>query len=125
MTRTPRFLILAATMFVAFASMGCEELDGRNRNRQANLMFREMQFIDAASEYQHALKQFDDPVVHYNLGLTYSKMYRPGYDKPILLGEATDPVCAEIPKTQPVQAQVCVKKADARDQSDKRRSSAS
>ena len=119
-----RSAFISTLMIAALLGSACdfkEELDGRNGNRKGNRLFQSMLFIDAASEYQHALKQFDDPVVHYNLGLTYSKMYRPGYDKPILLGEATDPVCAEIPKTQPVEAQVCIKKPEARDQSDKRR----
>ena len=36
---------------------GCEQLDGRNRNRKGNRLFRETQFIDAAAEYQKALKR--------------------------------------------------------------------
>jgi tetratricopeptide (TPR) repeat protein len=113
MTRTPRFLLLAATMFVAFASTGCEELDGRNRNRQANRMFREMQFIDAAAEYEKALTQVNDPIIHYNAGLAYSKIAK-GSDKLVLLGEQGEDVCARIPGVKPLQKRVCVKDGDRR-----------
>ena len=108
MSRTPRFLLLAAAMSVAFASTGCEELDGRNRNRQANIMFREMQFIDAAAEYEKALTQVSDPIIHYNAGLAYSKIAK-GSDKVVLLGEQGQDVCTRIPGVQPLQKQVCVK----------------
>lgn len=117
------FMLMSAALLGSACNYK-QELDGRNGNRRGNRLFQSLQFIDAAAEYERALKQLDDKdeaIVHYNLGLTYSKMYRPGYEKPILLGETTDPVCSEIPQTQPVQAQVCVKKPDARDQSDKRR----
>lgn len=113
MTRTPRFLFLAATMFVALASVGCEELDGRNRNRQANIMFREMQFIAAAAEYEKALTQVNDPIIHYNAGLAYSKIAK-GSDKVVLLGEQGDGVCTSIPGVQPLQKRVCVKEGDRR-----------
>jgi tetratricopeptide (TPR) repeat protein len=113
MTRTPRFLLLAATMLVAFAGVGCKELDGRNRNRTANLMFREMQFIDAAAEYEQALKTVDDPIIHYNAGLAYSKIAK-GSDKEVLLAEKGDAVCTRIPGTKEVQKRVCVKDGDRR-----------
>lgn len=119
-----RSAFISLLMIAALLGSACdirEELDGRNGNRQGNRLFQALQFIDAAAEYERAIKVVNDPVIHYNLGLTYSKMYRPGYDKPILLGEMSDPVCAAIPETAPVDAQVCIKKPDARDQSDKRR----
>lgn len=113
MTRTPRFFLLAATMFVAFAGAGCKELDGRNRNRQANRMFREMQFIDAAAEYEKALTLVDDPIIHYNAGLAYSKIAK-GSDRDVLLAERGDDICKLIPGAKDVQKQVCVKDGDRR-----------
>lgn len=101
-----------------------QELDGRNGNRKGNRLFQGMQFIDAASEYERALKQLsegDGAIVHYNLGLTYSKLYRPGYEKPILLGESTDPVCQDVPRTKQTQARVCVKKPGEKEDADRRR----
>ena len=91
---------------------GCEQLDGRNRVKQGNRLFRETQFIDAAAEYQHALKEVDDPIIHYNLGLAYQKVVKVGFDGPVLLGPQDDPVCREIPNVKPVQAGACVKAGD-------------
>jgi tetratricopeptide (TPR) repeat protein len=113
MTRTPRFLLLAATLLVVFAGVGCKELDGRNRNRTANRMFREMQFIDAAAEYEKALTTVVDPIIHYNAGLAYSKIAK-GSDKEVLLAEKGDAVCNNIPGVKDVQKRVCVKDGDRR-----------
>lgn len=116
------FMLMSAALLGSACNISKDELDGRNGNRKGNRLFQAMLFVDAAAEYERALKQVEEnSIIHYNLGLTYSKMYRPGYDKPILLGELTDPVCAEIPSTKPVETQVCIKKPEARDQSDKRR----
>jgi len=91
---------------------GCEQLDGRNRVRQGNRLFRETQFIDAAAEYQAALKKVDAPIIHYNLGLAYSKVFKPGYEGAILLGPKDDPVCQELPGVKLVEAGACVKPGD-------------
>jgi len=106
-------LIFVSAAVVALSSLGCEELDGRNRNRQANRLFREMQFIDAAAEYEQALKTVDDPIIHYNAGLAYSKIAK-GADKVVLLAEQGDAVCQAIPGVQPVEKRVCVKPGDRR-----------
>ncbi len=117
-----RSAFIVTLMIAALLGSACKDLEGRQGNRTGNRLFREMQFIDAAAEYERALKLVkDQPIIHYNLGLAYSKMFRPGYERPILLGELGEMVCAEIPKTQQVQAQVCVKKPDAKDQGDRRR----
>lgn len=109
-------------VIAALSSTGCKDIDGRNGNRTGNRMFREMQFVDAAAAYEQSLKQVEHPTIHYNLGLAYSKVYRPGMEKPILLGEtvADKALCDAIPNTKPVKAQVCVKKPDAEDQSGRR-----
>jgi tetratricopeptide (TPR) repeat protein len=91
---------------------GCEQLDARKRTRDGNRMFRESQFVDAAAEYQKALKTVDDPIIHYNLGLAYSKIFKPGYDAPVLLGQQGEFVCGEIPGVKMVQAGACVKPGD-------------
>src|SRR5262245_49136466 len=92
-----RSTFLAMLVITALLGSACQKIEGRNGNRKGNRLFREMQFVDAAAEYEKALKLLGDsttdpkatakyPVIHYNLALAYSKMYRPGYDKPILLG---------------------------------------
>ena len=116
-----RSAFIFTLMIAALLGSACEDIEGRNGNRRGNRLFQEMQFIDAAAAYERALKQVPDPIIHYNLGLAYSKMYRPGYKEPILLGEMIEPLCKEIPQVQPVEQQVCIKRLDARDQSDRRR----
>src|ERR1700712_1034979 len=74
-------VLLSCVVLSSLATLaGCEQLDGRNRTRKGNRLFRETQFVDAAAEYQSALKEVDDPVIHYNLGLAYSKVFKPGFD---------------------------------------------
>ncbi len=105
----------AATLLVAAAvvpSIGCDKLDGRNRNRAGNRLFHDKQFVDAAAQYERALAEVDDPLIHYNLGLAYSKLFRPGADKPILLDLAGSEACSTIPGVQPASARVCVKATD-------------
>jgi tetratricopeptide (TPR) repeat protein len=98
---------------VALGSLGgCEQLDGRNRIRKGNRLFRETQFVDATAEYHRALKEVDDPIIHYNLGLAYSKIFKPGFEGPVLLGTQSEFVCSEIPGTKVVQAAACVKPGD-------------
>jgi tetratricopeptide (TPR) repeat protein len=91
---------------------GCEQLDARNRIRKGNRLFRETQFIDATAEYHRALKEVDDPIVHYNLALSYSKIFKPGYQAPVLLGTKDEFVCQEIPGVRLVDAGACVKPGD-------------
>src|SRR5262245_1363164 len=105
----------AITLLVMIVAIGgCDSLDGRNRNRKGNRDFRETKFIDAATEYETALKTVDDPIIHYNLGLAYSKMYRAGASEAVLLGQANEPVCSLIPGVKQVDARVCIKKMELR-----------
>ncbi len=108
---------LVSILVIAIACLllgGCDELDGRNRTRQGNRMFRETQFIDAVAEYERALKTVDDPIIHYNLGLAYSKVFKPGVDKPMRLGITGTFACDAIPNTKTVAASVCVKEGERR-----------
>ena len=94
------------------AVAGCSQLDGRNRNRQGNRHFRDGMFPDAVAQYEKALKEVDDPVIHYNAGLAYQKIFKGGYDKPVLLAFQSEDVCANIPNVKPVEASICVKEND-------------
>ncbi len=91
---------------------GCEQLDGRNRVRQGNRLFRETQFIDAAAEYQKALSKVDEPTIHYNLGLAYSKIFKPGFEGAVLLGTKDEFVCQALPGVKMIEAGACVKEGD-------------
>ncbi|MBA3453757.1 MAG: hypothetical protein H0T42_11750, partial [Deltaproteobacteria bacterium] len=115
MSRWPDQLISIFVIAIAcLSSAGCDELDGRNRTRQGNRMFRETKFVDAVAEYERALKTVDDPIIHYNLGLAYSKVFKPGVDKPKRLGLKDTFVCDSIPNTKIVSESVCVKDGERR-----------
>src|SRR5262245_41302007 len=109
---THSFFSVVAVVLVALVAVGCDDLDGRNRNRQGNRKFREMQFIDAAADYERALKKVDDPIIHYNLGLTYSKVYRAGSEHAVPLGVKGEMVCEAIPNVKLIEARVCLKEGD-------------
>jgi tetratricopeptide (TPR) repeat protein len=109
---THSFLRVVAVVLVVLGAAACDDLDGRNRNRHANREFQAMQFIDAAADYERALKKVDDPIIHYNLGLTYSKVYRAGSDRPVPLGVKGEMVCEAIPNVKMVESRVCLKEGD-------------
>src|SRR3569623_1319238 len=52
--RTAMRIVTVAMLVTSL--FGCEQLDGRNRNRKGNNFFREMRFADAAGEYEKELK---------------------------------------------------------------------
>ncbi len=105
---------IIATLAISLGSFGCSELDGRNRTRKGNRLFRETLFIDAVAEYEKALTEVDDPIIHYNLGLAYSKVFKPGLDKAVRLGVKGTFACDVIPKVTYAAASVCVKDGDRR-----------
>jgi tetratricopeptide (TPR) repeat protein len=109
-----RAVLVSSALLASVASIaGCEQLDGRNRNKQGLRLFRETQFVEAAAQFQRALGEVDDsPIVHYNLGLAYSKVTKTGFDGPVLLGQQGDFVCQTIPGVKIVQAGACVKEGD-------------
>ncbi len=114
--RAMRLLGLVAVTVAVLSILGCEQLDGRNRNKRGNRYFREMKFVDAAAQYEKALKEVDDPIIHYNVALAYSKIFKPGMDKDqdLLLGQKGEFVCDQIPQVKFVTKQVCVKPGDRR-----------
>jgi tetratricopeptide (TPR) repeat protein len=109
-----RVVLVSSGLLASVASLvGCEQLDGRNRNKQGLRLFRETQFVDAVAQFQRALPEVDDaPSIHFNLGLAYSKVTKSGYDGPVLLGQQGDFVCQTIPGVKVVQAGACVKEGD-------------
>ncbi len=112
MRRTADFAVAPLLLGLVIATVGCQSLDGRQRNRTGNRLFKEGQFPDAAAQYEKALGEVDSPIIHYNAGLAYSKIFKAGYDKPILLAKASEEPCKLIPNVKSVDAQVCVKEGD-------------
>ncbi len=109
-----KLLAIAAVAVTCLGTMGCDQLDGRSRTRKGNRFFKETAFIDAVAEYEKALSEVDDPIIHYNLGLAYSKVFKPGLDAPVRLGVKGTFVCDVIPKVTYESAQVCIKEDDRR-----------
>jgi tetratricopeptide (TPR) repeat protein len=112
-TRVTPILVGILLIIGSVGATGCDELDGRNRTRQGNRLFRETHFIDAVAEYEKALKTVNDPIIHYNLGLAYSKIFKP-QDKAIRLGVKGSFVCEQLPSTKTESARVCIKSGDRR-----------
>lgn len=109
-----KLLAITAMSVIVLGTVGCEQLDGRGRTRKGNRHFRETAFIDAVAEYEKAVTEVDDPIIHYNLGLAYSKVFKSGLDKPVRLGVKGSFACSVIPKVTYTPAQVCIKEGDRR-----------
>jgi tetratricopeptide (TPR) repeat protein len=109
-TRRTMFVVVVAC---ATLLVSCKDLAGREQNRRGGRLFRDSKFIDSAAEYAKALTKVEDPKIHYNLGLAYSKVFRPGGEKEtILIGQKGESVCTDLPGTKPAVAEVCVKEGD-------------
>jgi tetratricopeptide (TPR) repeat protein len=105
-----RLIALGALLVLAASVLGgCEDLDGRSSNRKANRLFRETKFVDAAALYESALSKVPDAKIEYNLGLTYSRIFKGGSDDVVLLAEKGDGICSAIPGVGYANRQVCVK----------------
>jgi tetratricopeptide (TPR) repeat protein len=108
--RTARRALIVASLLLVVS--GCEQLDGRSRNRKGNQAFREQHFVAAVALYQKALSEVDEPTIHYNLGLAYSKVFKPGAEGDVLIDQIGTPACQVIPKVKTVNKQVCIKPDD-------------
>lgn len=98
-----------AVLCALFALAGCDDLDGRGANRKGNRFYREGRFVDAAAQYETALKKVKDEKIEYNIGLAYSKIFKAGADDLILLAEKGDAICDLIPGNEPTNREVCIK----------------
>ena len=108
MTRFATTSILAILVTIT----GCESLDGRNRVRKGNRLFKDSDFVSAAGEYEKALTEVDDPIIHYNLGLALQKLLKPGTEKPVILDIKGSLTCELTPKTTTTSMSACVKEGD-------------
>ncbi len=107
--RYSRWILGVLLVAMSMPSIGCSELDARGANRKGNRMFREGKFSDAAALYETAIKVVKDEKVEYNIGLTYSKLFRAGADDLILLAEKSESICTLIPGVEMTNRTVCVK----------------
>jgi tetratricopeptide (TPR) repeat protein len=122
MSRTSDRALLVLVLSLVAMTLGCDALDGRSRNKKGNRLFKETKFIDAVAQYEKALKTVDDPIIHYNLALAYSKVFAPGKaDDPstadkdeglTMLDVQGSFVCSSVPGTKTLAKSVCVKPGD-------------
>jgi len=103
---------VAACLALVGTLAGCESLDGRKRNRLGNRYFKESNFAGAIGQYEQALKAVDDPTIHFNLGLAYAKIFKPGYDKPVTVDVIGSDACQTVPDVKETDQRVCIKEGD-------------
>jgi tetratricopeptide (TPR) repeat protein len=107
-----RIVAILGVLGIVVAVGGCESLDGRNRIRKGNRLFKDSCFVAAAAEYEKSMTEIDDPIIHYNLGLALQKVLKPGADKPILLDKGSSLMCDVTKGTTSVDLRACVAKVE-------------
>lgn len=104
----------AAIIVAVVAAVGCQQLAGRSDNRKGTAAFREMRFVAAVAHFQRAIQTVDDPIIHYNLALAYSKVFKQGGEGSVVIDRmASDSgACQIVPGAAPVSKRVCVKQGE-------------
>src|SRR5690242_2102926 len=77
----PRRTLVAAIAIVvvaALAGSGCKKFNSRRLINEGNKLYKAGKFEEAAKAYEDALKEEDIDTCHYNLGITYVKLFIPG-----------------------------------------------
>ncbi len=69
-----RIVAILGVVGVVGLTASCESLDGRNRVRKGNRLFKDSCFVASAAEYEKSMTEIDDPILHYNLGLALHKL---------------------------------------------------
>jgi tetratricopeptide (TPR) repeat protein len=83
--RIIRLLVAASiTSALLLTASGCEELKARRKVQAAGKHYERGEFEQAAQLYEEVLEITDTghvaDVAHYNAGITYNKLFRPGVD---------------------------------------------
>jgi tetratricopeptide (TPR) repeat protein len=76
----PRRTLVAALAIIAcvLVTSGCRKFNSRRLINEGNKLYKEGKYEKAAEMFEDALKEEDLDVGHYNLGLTYVKLFIPG-----------------------------------------------
>ena len=75
--------LAAALTALVVTQPGCDELKSRHEIQQANKLYVEGRYRDAAKEYEQALALTPDlDVGQHNAGLAYYKLFQPGVESP-------------------------------------------
>lgn len=79
MQRRLRTLVAAfAIIACALVAGGCSKFNSRRLINEGNKLYKEGKFEEAAATFEDALKEEDIDIAHYNLGITYLKLFIPG-----------------------------------------------
>lgn len=107
-------MAFAAALVAIATTSGCEQLAGRSENRKGIAAFREMKFVAAVAHLETAIRRVDDPVIHYNLALAYSKVFKQGGEGNVVIDQMASPTgaCQVIPGVVSLTKRVCVKSGD-------------
>lgn len=76
---------VSATILVALALVlgGCNELTARRAVQEGNAEYGEQNYDKAAAHFEKAIAKAPNlEIAHHNLGITYSRMFKPGVDTP-------------------------------------------
>ncbi|HWN66082.1 MAG TPA: tetratricopeptide repeat protein [Haliangium sp.] len=72
-----------AVFLFGLAGTGCEEISARRAVQEGNKQYEKGNFAQAAQLYEEALQKAPHlDTAHFNAGLTYKKMFRPGIQEP-------------------------------------------
>lgn len=82
--RRPHFVLGAIGISVALlAGSGCDQLSARTLVQEGNALYEDQEYEKAVEKYEAALKKTPDlEVIHHNLGVAYSRLFRPGVTTP-------------------------------------------
>lgn len=76
-------MAVIAAIWVVWGGAGCDEISARRSVQEANREYEKGHFEQAASLYEEALGKAPHlDTAHFNAGLTYKKMFRPGVKTP-------------------------------------------
>ncbi|MEZ4400037.1 MAG: tetratricopeptide repeat protein [Kofleriaceae bacterium] len=81
--RPGRLLALVGLVLVAALATGCDELSARHLIQEGNKEYGEQNYEKAAEYFQQSIAKHPGiDIAHHNLGITYSRMFKPGIETP-------------------------------------------
>ncbi len=76
-------ILIASCALALVALSGCQELTARRAVQEGNAEYGEQNYDKAAAHFEKAIEKAPDlEIAHHNLGITYSRMFKPGIDTP-------------------------------------------
>lgn len=91
---------MIAVALLCWLGAGCEEISARRAIQEGNKQYEKGNFEKAAELFEEALAKAPHlDTAHYNAGLTYKKVFRPGVDEPenlALAKKAADHILAYL-----------------------------